>query len=126
MSQVSLEISQPPPGDPGAAGPAADTGPAGPRADGADGPLLADAAALRATWQRLQTGFVDDPRAAVTDAAAFVEHTAQALAGALRQRQKRLREMWDDGADRADATDTEQLRLVMQRYRALFNQICRP
>jgi hypothetical protein len=186
---------------------------------GAYAPLIGDAAALRANWQRVQGDFVDDPRAAVSDAADLVEHAAQVLAGALRQRQKELRGLWDgplpggaaapreigwpaggsrrggwtrrrrlspgrdagegrfgarlgddgrgmaarqgDVSTRADdgyrppdgtgspdgagllagdgladgpagtasapVTDmTEYLRLVMQRYRALFNQICRP
>jgi hypothetical protein len=51
-----------------------------------DGPLLADAAGLRASWRRVQARFVDDPGEAVADAASVVEHTAQALVGALRQR----------------------------------------
>lgn len=111
-------------------------------------PLLGDAAALRVRWQRVQAGFVDDPREAVGDAADLIEQTAQALVGALRQRQRRLRVMWergpaDDGAAEGEAAadsgeaasggaatargaDTEHLRLMMQRYRALFNQLCRP
>lgn len=179
---------------------------------GSHEPLLGDAAALRANWQRVQGDFVDDPRAAVSNAADLVEHTAQALVGALRQRQQELRGLWDEtlagdagaardggwlaggrvrrdrprhrgrqgagplpgwlgrggvraagrGGERlADGTPdgehppaaslpdagenpevpgvspeapggtpaadtTEHLRLVMQRYRALFNQICRP
>ena len=101
-----------------------------PAADQTDGALLADAARLHAGWQRVQAGFVDDPREAVADAADLVEHTAEAFVGALQQRQRRLRGIWDgdgrpDGA--ADKmTDTEQLRLVMQRYRSLFDQLCRP
>jgi hypothetical protein len=113
-----------------------------------DGPLFGDVAGLRASWQQIQAEFVDDPREAVADAAALVEHTTQALVGSLRQRQQRLRAMWDDAhsagaedgkgttgvGDRGDAdqpaaggvTDTEQLRLLLQRYRVLFNQICRP
>jgi hypothetical protein len=93
------------------------------------GPLLADAAGLRANWQRVQTGFVDDPQAAVKDAADLVEHTVQALVGALRQRQRQLRSMWDGETGSTAAggqPDTENMRLMMQRYRTLFNQICRP
>ena len=97
-----------------------------PAANATDGPLLVDAADLRASWQRLQAGFVDDPAGALADAAGLVEHAAQALVGALRQRQKQLRGMWDDGAAGDGGADTEELRLVMLRYRALFNQICRP
>jgi len=117
---------------------------------GLDGPLLADAAGLRATWRRVQTRFVDDPGEAMADAAALVEHTAQALVGALRQRQQLLRAAWDrdrsaggpgapangspegagsadsDQPTREDVPDTEQLRLLMHRYRDLFNRICQP
>jgi hypothetical protein len=111
-------------------------------ADVFDGPLLSDAAELRANWLRVQAHFVDDPRGAVSDAADLVEHTTQALVGALRLRQRQLREMWDGGRPRAgsgraadgDGGDpalaavdsTEQLRLLVRRYRVLFNQICRP
>ncbi len=103
-----------------------------------EGPLLGDAAGLRAGWQRIQAGFVDDPREAVTDAAHLVEHTAQALAGALRRRQQGLRAMLDgtgapgaaepadDGQPAAGGPDTEQLRLLLRRYRDLFSQICPP
>lgn len=114
-----------------------------------DGPLIGDAAALRANWRDVQVAFVDDPREAVSDAADLVEHAAQALAGALQLRQKQLRGQWDDAGTSSDGTgpagadadstgpdgtgpdgtgpdSTERLRLVMQQYRALFNQICRP
>ena len=97
--------------------------------DPADGELLADAG-LRAGWQRIQVGFVDDPREAVADAADLVEHAAQAFVGALQHRQRRLRGIWNGDGRPDDAaepiTDTEQLRLVMQRYRSLFDQLCRP
>src|SRR5690349_5134552 len=60
-----------------------------------DGPLVGDVAGLRASWYRIQAGFVDDPRESVADAAALVEHAAQVLVGTLRQRQQQLRGMWD-------------------------------
>jgi hypothetical protein len=101
-----------------------------------DEPLLGDGTALRGRWQRVQADFVDDPQQAVGDAADLIEQTAQALVGALRQRQRTLRVMWErgladdsaseDGALAARASETEHLRLMMQRYRALFNQLCRP
>ena len=105
-------------------------------AAGLDEPLLADADGFRARWQRTQAGFIDDPKEAVGDAADLIEQTAQALVGALRQRQRELRVLWErgladgtapaDGAAAAAGADTEHLRLMMQRYRALFNQLCRP
>ncbi|HEY1819359.1 MAG TPA: hypothetical protein VGG83_05480 [Trebonia sp.] len=114
------------------------TVPAEPR-PATDGPvnlLLGDADRLRGRWQHAQAGFVDDPREAVGEAADLIEQTAQALVIALRQQQRELRVMWEHGpADdsvtgggepAAPASDTEHLRLMMQRYRALFNQLCRP
>ena len=103
-------------------------------AAGLDEPLLSDADGFRLRWQRAQAGFIDDPREAVGEAADLIEQTAQALVGALRQRQRQLRVMWEsgpagapaDGASAAASADTEHLRLMMQRYRALFNQLCRP
>jgi hypothetical protein len=109
-----------------------------------DGPLLGDAAGLHARWQQAQAEFVENPREALVDADDLVEQTAQALVGTFRQRQQELRLMWghrsaDELAVRGDAhgtatngtsadgtTDTEQLRLVMRRYRALFSELCRP
>jgi hypothetical protein len=66
-----------------------------------DEPLLRDVAGLRARWQRVQASFVDDPAHAVGDAADLIEQTAQALVGALRQRQRQLRVMWERGPDPA-------------------------
>jgi hypothetical protein len=97
-----------------------------------DGPLLGDAVGLRASWQQAQAGFVDDPRAAVADAAELVEHTAQTLIGSLQQRQRQLRTRWDNNGSGAagpaadELSDTEQLRHLMQDYRSLFNQLCQP
>lgn len=136
-------------GTPTPDGPAGRTAGIGPTAD-LDGPLISDADELRTSWQRIQAAFVDDPRDAVADAAGLVEHTAQALTAALRQRQQQLRAIWDrdgmpDGVEYADSggtapramspdggrqaaddPDTEQLRLLIQRYRALFDHLCRP
>ena len=64
-----------------------------------------------------------------------MEHTAQTLIGALQQRQRQLRGQWengtaagvtgsDGGVGEANGTvDTEELRHLMQSYRALFNQL---
>lgn len=107
-----------------------------------DAPLLSEDPELQARWQRVQAGFVDDPRVAVTDAANLVDEAGNALAEALRERQRRLRAAWDTGrpdgstgrvsdSGEADAltaagtADTERLRLMMRRYRTLFNQLSR-
>ncbi len=82
-------------------------GTAGPGMTDIDGPLIGDPAGLRASWQRIQAEFVDDPREAVVDAAALVEHVTQTLVGTLRQRQQRLRGMWDDNAAQATFTPND-------------------
>jgi hypothetical protein len=100
----------------------------GPPDGSLEGPLLPDATQLRGNWQQVQATFVDDPRGSVAEAAALVDHAAQALVGALQQRQRRLRESWDstDGATDGASPGTEELRVAMQRYRTLFDHICRP
>jgi hypothetical protein len=105
-----------------------------------DEPLLSDVTGLHARWQRVQAGFVDDPQEAVGEAADLIEQTAQAMVGALRQRQRQLRVLWAggpadgptdglaaaDGESASHGADTERLRQLMREYRALFNQLCRP
>lgn len=117
-----------------------------PAAAGLDEPLLGDAEGLRARWQHVQASFVDDPHVAVGEAADLIEQTAQAMVGALRQRQRQLRVMWEggpagdagptsdagsagdgptSGGPEARRQDTEHLRQMMRHYRALFNQLAR-
>jgi hypothetical protein len=113
-----------------------------PAAADLDEPLLRDADGLRARWQRAQAGFVDNPQEAVGEAADLIEQTAQAMVGALRQRQRQLRVMWESGpaggpvpgdsaskdgasSSAARGQDTEHLRQMMRHYRALFDQLCR-
>lgn len=94
-----------------------------------DQPLLREDAELLARWQRVQAGFIDDPHAAVAGAADLIEQAGQALVEALRQRQHQMRTMWDRDPGNGSAApggagpDTEQLRQVMRRYRALFSQL---
>jgi hypothetical protein len=83
------------------------------------GRLLADAAEIRARWMRIQAQFVDDPRAAVTEAATILTDVASQLQVAVRERQQAMRGRWD-GNGRAD---TEALRVMMQQYRALLDRL---
>ena len=97
-----------------------------------DLPLLSGNPELMSRWQRTQAEFVDDPQVAVAGAADMVEQAARALVDALEQRQRTLRTSWDgngtsgSAAPGDTAAGTEQLRQVMLRYRALFNQLCQP
>jgi hypothetical protein len=97
-----------------------------------DQPLLSGDTELLSQWQRVQADFVDDPKIAVAGAADLVEQAGQALVDALQQRQRQMRTMWDHSAADGSAApgesnvDTEELRQMMQRYRALFNQLYQP
>ncbi len=97
-----------------------------------DQPLLRGDTELLTQWQRVQAEFVDDPQVAVAGAADLVEQAGRALADALEQRQRQMRTMWDNGSAGGSAApgeavaDTEQLRQLMHRYRALFNQLYQP
>ena len=85
-----------------------------------EGPLLGDMRELRAGWQRIKAGFVDDPRGAVSQAAGVVDEVAQRLIAAVRDRRRQIRETLD-GDSAAD--DTETLRIALLRYQALFRQL---
>ena len=97
-----------------------------------DQPLRRADNELLARWQQVQIGFIDDPHAAVADAADLVERAGRALTEALEQRQRQMRTMWEHSpangpaAPRDSSADTERLRQMMQGYRVLFNELCQP
>jgi hypothetical protein len=86
-----------------------------------DQPLFpeAEAGELRGRWDRIQTGFVDEPRRAVEDADKLVAETMQRLAEMFADERSRMEAQWDRGDD----IDTEDLRLALQRYRAFFGRL---
>jgi hypothetical protein len=86
-----------------------------------DQPLFAEAEAgdLRGRWDRIQTGFVDEPRRAVEDADRLVAETMKRLAEMFADERSRMEAQWDRGDD----IDTEDLRLALQRYRAFFGRL---
>jgi hypothetical protein len=82
--------------------------------------LLAGADELRAGWQMIRAGFIDDPRSSVAEAANVVEKAAEMLVAALRAQQDEIRNSWDgDGS----GNDTESMRQALLTYQALFNRI---
>lgn len=97
-----------------------------------DQPLLSTDTELLARWQQVQVGFINDPHAAVAGAAKLVEQAGRALVEALEERQRQMRTMWDQNSvdgpttQRGIKADTEQMRQMMQRYQALFNQLYQP
>jgi hypothetical protein len=86
-----------------------------------DTPLLPDDQGdrLRGRWREVQTRFVDDPRDAVAAADGLVAELMQTLASGFAERRRALEEQWQRGED----VGTEQLRVVLQQYRAFFDRL---
>ena len=70
-------------------------------------------------WQRVQTEFVDDPRAAVSEADRLVQDVMSAITDQLSEGRRRLEQTWDRSGD----DDTEAMRQAMQAYRSFFQSL---
>jgi hypothetical protein len=70
-------------------------------------------------WEAVQVTFVDDPREAVSNADALVAELMQQLADGFAQERERLEGQWGRGED----VSTEDLRVVLQRYRSFFRRL---
>jgi hypothetical protein len=70
-------------------------------------------------WESIQTTFVDDPRSAVENADALVAELMQRLADGFARERERLEGQWSRGED----VSTEDLRVVLQRYRSFFRRL---
>jgi hypothetical protein len=84
-------------------------------------PLLAveSAEAFRARWSSIQTGFVDEPGRSVKDADGLVAEVMKRLAEVFAQERSKLEEQWA----RKEEVSTEDLRLLLQRYRSFFDRL---
>jgi hypothetical protein len=71
---------------------------------------------LRDRWREAQLSFVDDPQKAADDIRTLVSETVEALTSALASHHEQLNS-WPDNRD------TEQYRMVVQRYRAFFERL---
>ncbi len=69
-------------------------------------------------WRDLQASFIDDPRTAVTRAHALVGDLVNSLQETFTRERTGLEGQWN-----RNETDTEALRLALQRYRAFFNRL---
>ena len=78
-----------------------------------------EAQILRSEWERIQTGFVDEPRKAVQEADALVAASIKRLAEIFAEERSKLEHEWDRG----DNVSTEDLRIAMQRYRSFFGRL---
>jgi hypothetical protein len=66
----------------------------------------------------LQTGFVDEPRRSVEQADELVAEVIKDLASTFSDERTKLERQWDQG----DKVSTEDLRLVLRRYRSFFDR----
>jgi hypothetical protein len=73
---------------------------------------------LRSQWTALQTGFVDEPRHSVEQADELVARVMKDLAETFSNERSKLERQWDQG----DKVSTEDLRLVLRRYRSFFDR----
>jgi hypothetical protein len=73
---------------------------------------------LKARWEVIQQGFVDDPRRAVSDADSLVDEVLNRLSASFDEQQKNLESQWSDGEP-----STEDLRSALQRYRDFFQRL---
>ena len=74
---------------------------------------------FRSRWERIQTGFVDEPRNAVQQADELVAQAIKRLADSFAQERNRLEGQWDRG----DQVNTEDLRIALQTYRSFFQRL---
>ena len=74
---------------------------------------------LRARWDAIQVGFVDEPRQAVEQADKLVAGTMKRLAEIFADERTKLEAQWDQGEN----VSTEDLRLGLRRYRSFFSRL---
>ena len=83
-------------------------------------PLFSESAVqnFRQRWTTLQTEFVDEPRRSVEQADELVAHVMKDMAATFSDERKKLEHQWEQG----DKVSTEDLRLVLRRYRSFFDR----
>ena len=78
-----------------------------------------DMAALRARWNDVQAGFVDDPRDCVQKADGLVTDVVGKLTASFTQARTALEGQWSRGEE----ASTEDLRVALTRYRDFFERL---
>ena len=86
-----------------------------------DGDLFAadELAGLRARWDNVQAGFVDDPRECVHKADSLVSDVVDQLTSSFSAARARLEEQWARG----EQASTEDLRVALTQYREFFQRL---
>jgi hypothetical protein len=85
-------------------------------------PLIADQErdSYLGRWMEIQSRFVDSPRDAVTEADGLVSEVIDSLAQGFAVQRSGLERQWETDGDTAE---TENFRLVLQRYRSFFHRL---
>jgi hypothetical protein len=74
---------------------------------------------LRARWDNVQTGFVDDPQDCVQKADGLVSDVVEQLTNGFTEARSRLEQQWGRGEE----ASTEDLRVALKRYREFFDRL---
>ena len=74
---------------------------------------------LEQRWNEIQARFVDEPRGSVEEANALVSHLMDRLVSSFSEQRERLEGQWERGDD----VTTEDLRMVLMRYRSFFGRL---
>ena len=84
-------------------------------------PLLAqnDTQDFRSRWEKIQIGFVDEPRDAVVRADELVAGAIKRLAEVLATERHKLEAEWE----KADDASTEELRIAIRHYKSFFGRL---
>jgi hypothetical protein len=84
-------------------------------------PLFApnDTQDFRSHWEKVQIGFVDEPRKAVEQADELVASAIKRLAQVFAAERQKLESEWD----KTDNVSTEDLRVALRRYRSFFDRL---
>ena len=84
-------------------------------------PLFAEGQAgdFRSRWDRIQAGFVDEPKQAVQQADDLVAQVIKRLTDKFAEERSRLEKSWVQG----EQANTEDLRVALQTYRSFFQRL---
>jgi hypothetical protein len=78
-----------------------------------------EAGDLKHRWESIQTAFVDNPRNAVEEADKLVASAIKRIAEGFANERAKLEGQWSRG----EQISTEDLRVVLQRYRSFFSRL---
>jgi hypothetical protein len=89
--------------------------------EGSNFPLFSqnDTQDFPSRWEKIQIGFVDEPRKAVEQADELVASAIKRLAEVFAAERQKLEAEWD----KTDNVSTEDLRLALRRYRSFFDRL---